>query len=81
MTRYLNSEGTLNAYNISPSEVQYGDRYGYKLVAVIDGDFWTVFMGLTDWSDQKVAEEGEPVSEEVAIALFQSLQYNRKYYR
>jgi hypothetical protein len=81
MTRYINSEGSLNAYNISPNEVQDGDHYGYKLVAVIDGEFWTVFMGLTDWSDQQVAEQGESVSEEVAIALFSSLQYNRTYYQ
>ena len=81
MTRNVNSQGSLNAYMISPVEIEAGDRYAYKLVAVIDEHFWTVFKGLSDWTDQDVADGGDSVSEEVATALFPSLSYDRTYYR
>lgn len=81
MSRHVNSQGTLNAYNIRPDEVKDQDRYGYKIVAVIDDHFWTVFKGLTNWEDWDVAERGDAVSEGVALALFPSLQYDRIYYR
>jgi hypothetical protein len=81
MSRHVNSNGTLNAYNIAPHEVLSGDRYGYKLVAVVDDSFWTVYKGLTDWTDEEVASKGDAVSEEVAVALFPSLRYDRLYYR
>lgn len=81
MTRDYNTQGTLNAYTVRPDEIQTDDRFGYKLVARVDEYTWTVYKGLTDWSDSEVASRGDAVSEEVAIALFPSLQYGRKYYR
>ena len=81
MSRIINSQGSLNAYVISPIEVMLGDRYAYKLVAVIDEHFWTVFKGLSDWTDEDVADRGDAVSEELARELFPSLGYDRVYYR
>jgi hypothetical protein len=81
MSRNMNVSGTLNAYMIRPDEVLAGDHYGYKLLARIDEYTWTVYKGLTDWSDEEVLDRGDSVSEEVAFALFPSLQYDREYYR
>lgn len=82
MTRYANSNGTLNEYCVRPDEVQTNDRYGYKVIAVMDEHFWTAYKGLTDWSDERTAAEGDSIPEEAAIVLFPSLHStNRTYYR
>ncbi|MDI6770130.1 MAG: hypothetical protein QMD04_10715 [Anaerolineales bacterium] len=67
--------GTLNPYVVQAREVTGGDRYGYKVVAVIDQawDGWRAYRGPTSWSDQQVAEHGDPLSEEAAQALFPTL--------
>ena len=68
-------EGTLNPYEVQGDEVQEGDRYGYKLIAVIHVGWsgWAVYRGPTAWSDEHVAENGDCVSEEAAKALFPTL--------
>jgi len=72
--RICNENGTLNAYNISGNEVQPNDHYGYKIIAVIHSEhFWKAYMGLTDWSDEKVASEGDEISHEVARRLFSTI--------
>jgi len=78
MTRTSNPDfetGTLNAYLIQGNEVQGGDRYGYKIVAVIHEGWsgWAAYKGPTSWSDAEVAASGDPVSQAAAEALFPTL--------
>ncbi|MFA5035704.1 MAG: hypothetical protein WC479_00815 [Candidatus Izemoplasmatales bacterium] len=73
MTRIANSQGTLNAYNITPEELTDRDRFGYKIVAVIRNGYWCAYRGLTDWSDEEVARSGDSVSHEIAAGLFPTL--------
>lgn len=72
--RYLNENGTLNAYNICGDEIKVNDYYGYKIVAVIHSEyFWAAYMGLTDWSDDRVAREGDKISYNAAKSLFPTI--------
>lgn len=72
--RFVNENGTLNAYNVRGNEIKVNDRYGYKIIAVIhDEYFWAAYMGLTDWSDDRVAREGDKVSYEIAALLFPTI--------
>jgi len=82
MTRETNSNGTLNAYVVRGIEVEPNDHYGYKIVAVISGEghFWSAYMGLTDWSDSRVAAEGDKILPAVAEKLFPTLANNFEYY-
>jgi hypothetical protein len=74
MSRNKNSTGTLNPYTVSGYEIMEQDRYGYKIVAVVHSkDFWTAYRGLTDWSDQHVALEGDTISYETAKLLFPTI--------
>lgn len=67
--------GTLNPYLVQAREIAGGDRYGYKVVAVIDESWngWRAYRGPTSWTDQQVADNGDAVSEETARALFPTL--------
>lgn len=72
--RYINENGTLNAYNICGDEIKPNDRYGYKIIAVVyDESFWAAYMGLTDWDDERVACEGDKISYEIAKRLFSTI--------
>jgi hypothetical protein len=74
MTRTTNSNGTLLAYSVNGGEVQPGDRYGYKIVAVVySKNFWAAYKGLTDWDDERVADEGDKILHEVAALLFPTI--------
>lgn len=66
--------GTLNAYHIRPEEIKSGDRYGYKVVAVVyANNFWMAYRGPTGWDDERVANEGDQVEYSVARRLFPTL--------
>jgi hypothetical protein len=74
MARIVNAEGTLNAYNICGDEIHADDRYGYKVIAVIYfNKMWRAYRGLTDWSDERVAAEGDEISVTVAEQLFPTI--------
>jgi hypothetical protein len=77
--RNMNSEGTLNAHEVLPDEIDSGDRYGYKFVAVVYEDHWIAYRGSTDWTDERVIEDGEYVDRKLAIAMFPDLQNDRDY--
>jgi hypothetical protein len=66
---------TLEAYNISPDEIQSGDQFGYKVIAVLDnaGHYWSAFKGYSSWSDDFIRENGERLPKGVACALFYPL--------
>lgn len=75
-------EGTLNAHMVRGDEIAGGDRYGYKVVAVIHEGWngWAVYSGPTSWSDKQVAENGDAVREEAARALFPTLAATGRVY-
>jgi hypothetical protein len=62
---------TKNPVTVRPCELQPGDRLGFKIIALIGsaGD-WAAYRGLTDWSDEQVAAEGDKIPREVAEGLF-----------
>lgn len=70
-------DGTLNPYVVRPDEVQDGDYYGYKVIAVVwkHWNGWSAYRGPTGWNDDKVVDQGDFVSEAVAEFLFPAL-YN-----
>lgn len=50
-------------YNTSPSDVQPGDAFIVKLVAVAGHvDDYAVYSGPTDWPDEKVVEHGNKIT-------------------
>lgn len=67
--------GTLNAYLIEWNEIQPGDRYGYKVVVVIDENVpcWRAYRGPTSWTDAHVAANGDSIPEAAARALFPTI--------
>jgi len=75
--------GTLNAYCIRPDEVQPGDRYGYKVVVVVDNYVpqWCAYKGPTSWTDEKVSEYGDALTEKEACVLFPSIAASGRNYR
>lgn len=77
--RSLNSNGTLNAFMIQGNEIVTEDRYGYKVVAVVSFKFWAAYKGFTDWSDEKVASEGDKLDRKTAALLFPTLDKNLRY--
>lgn len=69
------SPGTLNAYLVRPSEVKHGDRFGYKIIAIVDEQCWSAYRGPTGWSDDQVARHGDSISRAVAEAIFPSMAH------
>lgn len=61
---------TLNAYTVRPEEIKVGDRFGYKVILRVYPGCFCAYRGLTDWSDEHVADEGDMVSPEAARSLF-----------
>lgn len=72
MTRHINENGTLNPYVLRADEVKNNDQMGYKVIMVIQkhSQSFCAYRGLTDWSDKRVVEEGDKVSDGVCQALF-----------
>jgi hypothetical protein len=72
--REANENGTLNAYIVRGDEVQTGDWFGYKIIAVVQSEyFWAAYMGLAHWSDSQTAHSGDKVSHEIAAKLFPTI--------
>ena len=77
MSRFVNDNGTLNAYEIRGDELFPNDRFGYKIIAVVyDAKHWCAYQGLTDWSDEKIASNGDEIPFDVARRLFTTLANN-----
>ena len=57
-----------NYARVRPIDLVAGDRIAIKVVAVVGyaGD-WTAYFGLSDWSDDRVAESGDKVDSEAAV--------------
>ena len=63
--------------NTRPAEVQPGDCFGYKVVATVrehgpgyGASSWVAYRGPTEWTDQKVLDQGEKIGPKTARALF-----------
>lgn len=82
MSRDFFSTGTLNHYMIEPAEIQEGDKFGLKIVACIwqGWNGWCAFYGPPDWSDQRVAAEGDELPKKIAVALFPTLATLKRVY-
>jgi hypothetical protein len=71
MTREKNANGTLYPSLILPDEIRDGDRYGYKIIAVINDDgSWCAYWGSTSLEDDTVSTAGGIVPYELARELF-----------
>jgi len=63
-----------------PSDVQDGDYCAIKVVAVARGaDGWTMFYGPPDWTDERIALNGDKALESQA-GLFAYLMQLREYW-
>ncbi len=60
-----------NWARVRPIDLTPGDAVAVKIVAVVgDGGTWAAYMGLSDWDDERVAQEGDKILEEAAQLLF-----------
>jgi hypothetical protein len=79
MSRIKFSTGSLNSYIIRPDEVQGGDIFAYKTVAVVYGQFWAAYRGDPSWDDEWVATNGDKIDEDIATGLFPTIALGRIY--
>lgn len=71
-----------NFLTTSPSDIQPGDCFGFKIVAVAGYDYdWAAYIGLTDWEDEQVVRQGDKLLEEQAEPLFYIMRASGRYYR
>jgi hypothetical protein len=74
--------GTLNPVTVVPIDLKPGDNLGYKVIAVIGwANDWAAYIGLTDWTDEQVANSGDKLSKKVAEGLFSAPVYAGLEYR
>ena len=71
-----------NPITTSPSDVEPGDVFGFKVVAVVGyADDWAAYIGPLGWSNEDVAERGDKLSPEQADPLFYVLRKSGRTYR
>ena len=71
-----------NLVTTSPSDVETRDAFAVKIVAVAGyDDDWAAYRGPSDWSDQRVAEQGDKLSRKAAEALFYVMARSGRRYR
>ncbi len=69
--RQHGSAGTLNPYPLSGSEVVQEDNIGLKIILhAYHFPFFAAYRGLTDWSDEYVASNGDKLREAECAAIF-----------
>jgi hypothetical protein len=60
-----------NAFYTRPSEVEAGDCFPMKVVAVMGvANDWAAYWGPTDWSDERVVREGDKLPPHRVERLF-----------
>ncbi len=71
-----------NEASVSPADVQDGDAFAIKIVAVarFDGD-WSAYVGPSDWPDLRVADAGTKIDAVTAKALFYVLAMSGRGFR
>ena len=71
-----------NLIMTSPSDVEQGDAFAIKVVAVAGyANDWAAYIGPSDWSDERVAEMGDKLFPEQAGPLFYVLRESGRSYR
>lgn len=56
---------------VRPVDLVPNDAIAVKVVAVIGyGGEWAAYMGLTSWTDDETAQQGDKILEEAAELLF-----------
>jgi len=50
-----------NKATVPPSDVKPGDGFTVKVVAVVYDRWWTAYCGPADWSDDRIAGEGDAI--------------------
>lgn len=75
---------TLNPYTTRPGDflASAEKRMGYKIVAMVNAfktgtgkATWCAYKGLTDWTDEQVAQQGDALTEEQALVLFPTMRF------
>ena len=65
-----------------PTDVLWGDAFAIKVVAVAGyANDWAAYIGPSDWTDERVAEQGDKLSPEQAGPLFYVLRESGRTYR
>ena len=71
-----------NLITTSPSDVEPGDAFAIKVVAVAGyADDWAAYIGPSYWPGERVAEQGDKLSPEQAGPLFYVLRESGRTYR
>jgi len=71
-----------NVHATQPDDVQDGDAFPFKIVAVAgQNNDWSAYWGPSSWSDERVAQEGDKLSETQARPLFYVLTRSGREYR
>ena len=61
----------LHPQNAMFDDLKPGVHLGIKVIATIGQALdWAAYAGPTDWSDQRVADEGDKISKDAAERLF-----------
>ena len=69
-------------YRYGPGVLRPDDALVLKVCAVRGWDSdWAAYQGLSEWSDERVLESGDKLSEEAATALFPSFAASGLAYR
>ena len=62
---------TLNPVTVQPHLLEPGNRLGFKVIAVIGhNNDWSAYRGLSHWTDEQVASQGDKISGTAARQLF-----------
>ncbi len=71
-----------NKWTTKPIDVEYDDCFAIKVVAVAGyANDWAAYEGPTDWSDEKVARNGDKLTAAEAEPLFHVMTASRRHYR
>ncbi len=68
----------VNKIAVRPNELEPNTAAAIKVVAKVGwGNDWAAYLGPSDWSDEKVADEGDKILEKAARILFPSFAHLR----
>jgi len=73
-------KNTMDGYNMSPNEVQDGYQFGWKYIAIVNGDLFSVFRGFTNWDDDFVRAHGDRVYDAKLARLLFPVLVNKTFY-
>lgn len=72
----------VNKATVNSDQIDDRTAAAIKIVAWAGGGGdWAAYLGPSDWSDQKVAEEGDKITRAAAESLFPAFKWSGRYYR